>query len=124
MSLKKIRLLKAKKGEAYRKFNEISEELSKLENLQKIPKLIKEYKGKYFKYHNSYGGNEKWWLYVYCSGVSEDARFICSTFQVTPMGLIEIETHSEKGEWLFQIPIKKAEYNKALLKVKELINAL
>ncbi len=123
MSIKQIRLLKAKKGELYKELTEVGEELSKLENVRKVPELVKKYKGKYFKYHNSYGNDVKWWLYVHCTDITEDAKMLCTTFHVTPLDLIEIET-GVKGEWLFQRQITKAEFTKALSEIKKLVNAL
>ena len=49
--------------------------------------------GRYFKYHNSYGDDERWWLYATVTGVSEWGHLYGWSFEHTVTGKFSIQTH-------------------------------
>lgn len=52
----------------------------------------RKYIGRYFKYHNSYGGDHaRWWLYGAATEVTDYGQIQGLTFQHTSMDRIEIE---------------------------------
>lgn len=78
-----------------------------------LPDLKKKYEGKYWKYRNSAGGDtDKWWLYSYCKEVKSVYNFIYVCFEITPY-THEFKINETCGDFLCQIQITKAEYNRA-----------
>jgi hypothetical protein len=73
--------------------------------------------GKCYKFHNSYGHGEKWWLYIKIVGIEKDGDWIIHKFQKDNYGRIEIEsetTWSDFDEDSDYIPISEKEYKKAI----------
>lgn len=56
--------------------------------------------GKFFKYRNSYGSGEKWWLYVAVTGVDGGGTPTGWRFQRTSNDTVEIE----RKTWLSGVP--------------------
>lgn len=91
------------------------------ENVQK-GKFI----GRYFKYRNSYGTGDEWWLYGTVTKVNEWGHIEGKTFQKTSLGMFEVAistlmgTIVENGQ-----EISSEEYKTALdLFTNELIDHL
>lgn len=47
--------------------------------------------GKCFRYRNSYGSEEDWWLYAKANRITDDGHLEVHEFQTTPRGEIKIE---------------------------------
>lgn len=47
--------------------------------------------GRFFKYRNSYGTGDKWWLYAHATEVDSLGRILGLSFQHTSQDIIEIE---------------------------------
>lgn len=96
------------------------------ENIELLPRLRKQYEGKYFTYKNSCG-NKTWPLYVYCRKVTKANPFfsiaVVDTFETTPT---EYKFHMETlgGEYLFQIHITKREWDCALRAFRQSVERL
>ena len=95
----------------------------------KLRKLI----GRCFKYLNSYGSGEKWWLYVKVVSLNEsDLSFRTVEFQHTSLKRVEIEYErvcnfggvprfGVDSNW---VPISVAEYNRERRKAFQFIGKL
>lgn len=59
-------------------------------------KVNRPLRGKCFKYRNSYGSGDGWWLYVKVNGVDEDGNLDCLTFEETTLHIITIEPAHKK----------------------------
>lgn len=57
---------------------------------KKRAELAKTFLGKCYKFHNSYSGDNKWWLYIKVVGV-DGTELIYEEFQETCYGEIEIK---------------------------------
>lgn len=95
----------------------------RLKNKIELPRLIKKYEGKYFKYKNSYGRDDSWNLYSYCEKVAGGERAIVHQFQTDIRGKCEFEIGNTHFH-LFQTEITKAEYLRALKQFKARCNKL
>lgn len=107
--------------------NELNKQISDIEYKElkevSIPELRKSL-GRCFKYHNTYGGeNKRWWLYKKIIGLNEkNMSYTTIEFQETSIGLIEIKNEQHynfqgksyfdnQGTWYTEI--KPSEYEKA-----------
>lgn len=112
--------LYAAKSDAQKVLNGISNEIQDIEENQLIPKLRKEYEGKYFKYRNNYSNPQKpsdyWFVYTKCITVIDAKFFFVSRFETDKDGQIEIK-HERTGSHLFQNRITKREYDAARRKI-------
>ena len=78
--------------------------------------------GKYFKFHNSYGSGEKWWLYA--KVVYADSHYVHTiAIQTLPGEGIELKQHSIPYHLSGYTPCKKSEFDRAykaaLKKIRE-----
>lgn len=78
---------------------------------------------KCFKYHNSYSGDERWWLYTMVTGITEDGDLKAFSFQMDCHGKIEIERDRYFIPYS-QIPITKREFMREWRKLQRLIAKL
>ena len=58
---------------------------------------LRAYVGRFFKYRNSYGGGEDWWMYGAPRKVSDYGHVTGLTFQRTAHNIIEIESNGAVG---------------------------
>lgn len=86
------------------KLDEISAKRKREEN----QKLV----GQCFKYHNTYGGGPKWWLYVRILETSDPYPY-ATTFQKTSMGILEVKTKDYFSGGSSYVSIPRAEYDAA-----------
>lgn len=62
----------------------LTEEIYKLETQEQLPTLKEKYENKYWKYENTYGGDESWWLYAHCKEAVATDNALYNTFQLAP----------------------------------------
>lgn len=65
-------------------------------------KAAREYVGRCFKYRNSYGAGDKWWLYAIATRVDPLGMLVGSSFQHTSLDTIEIDRKERifiEGGW-------------------------
>lgn len=113
----KLEKLKIERNKIERQISDI--EYKKLVEIS-IPEL-KESVGRCFKYRNSYGAGESWWLYVKILSVNEKTMsFKVVEFQQTSMDIIEIkfdQKYNFNGKNYFNgshyTEIKLSEFEKA-----------
>jgi len=91
-----------------------------------LPKLKKQYEGKFWKYKNSCRIDENWWLYSFCKECINDRQGLFDTFQ-TSVYQSEFKNNKEEYYHLCQEEISKEEYLSAYNDFKsnlELLNIL
>lgn len=110
---KKLTELKSHLKKVQAKYNQLRQAVEDAETKLSLPKLKKQYEGKFWKYNNSCGGEDKWWYYSYCKKVVNTREAICDTFQTT---LYENEFKNDSKEYfhLFETEITRQEYMNAL----------
>jgi len=84
-----------------------------------LPKLKKQYQGKYFKYRNCYDSERTWWLYSYVKEVVDMAGFNGFQFQTDTYDKIDIEFNNDQSFSSLRKEITKDEFMKALSKIKK-----
>lgn len=92
-------------------------ELSKLHNIisreEALPR-VKKLVGKYFKYKNSYGTHERWWMYTHIKESTSDLDLIIDTVQADRRGKIEFVFDRLDNHYVYDstnyIEIPKKEY--------------
>lgn len=94
---------------------EIRDILDDREQKKRIPKLRKQYEGRFFVYMNSFGSGERWPLYTHCIKISEGPRMTYRSFQTDSLGVCELKFQDSffLHEHLFQSEISKEEYTAA-----------
>lgn len=61
---------------------------------------LRQFVGKFFKYRNSYGSGEKWWLYVAVTALDEEHASLTSwQFQQMPDGNFDLRTEKPTYPW-------------------------
>lgn len=110
---KNFNTLKKEFSKAADVYSKIRNEFQEEQTRRALPKLKKQYEGKYFKYQNT-TGEEKWWLYSYCHKVISQNYAMSDSFEITPYEH-EFHVESKTGLHLFQIEIPHHEYKMALL---------
>lgn len=120
MKLEELNKQKAKILEDLRNVNGRIEEL---ELQEQLPALKKQYEGRYFKYQNSYSSERKWWMYVRCVKVVDTRHAVVDYFESADDG-DTFKLGYETGFYLFQVPIRKAEWDRELKKFKKAIEKL
>lgn len=100
------------KKQAYWKQQDLVDELKTTELL---PKLIKDYKGKFFKERNSYGGGrEDWFIYYYVNEVTDFMRLETTSIQKDCEGQVTIEPSHNLPVSMCKNEISKEEFLSAL----------
>ncbi len=106
----------AKKGsEARRELHDIKEKEVAERNLSLV--------GKCFKFSNSYGSGEKWWLYSRIVGV-EGSYFKYLVFQECNLGKVTVETREYGYDSMQQVEITKKEFDKQFRLLLDKLEAL
>lgn len=114
-----IKNLKKIESEYYRQIQEIKEKIKLLEELPRAKSLV----GKCFKYLNSFGPNENWWLYIRIVR-NDGCDVIIDKFQEDAYGKVEFFYAEVSYSHYFgssYIPISEEEYFKA---EKKLLNKI
>lgn len=122
--MKMLRLdeLKHQYDQDVRKLRSLKQQIEDMESSEQLPILRKQYQGKYFKYKNS-GGGMTWPLYSYCHTMTSPTEAIVHNFELIPGR--EGRFRKEKtGIFLFETPITKREWSRALRAFKARIERL
>ncbi len=90
-----------------------------LESDQELPKLKKQYLGKYFKFRNR-SGEDSWWLYIHVLDIQDKWRFQGYCFEVRDDGEIVFSPNGEVHA-LLQKQITCEEFESAYNKTIALI---
>jgi len=110
---KKLTELKLHLKKVQAKYHQLRNAVDDAETKAALPKLKKQYEGKFWKYENSTGSDNKWWYYSYCKKVVDTREAVCDTFQTTPYQ--NEFTNDEKHYFhIFQVEITRQEYMNAL----------
>lgn len=97
-----------------KELNKLDEKIDALKLKSELPKLRKQYEGRYFKYANDDCLNH-WFVYSYCEKVIDLREAIIHRFEITP---IECKFSIGAEPFFFlQAEIKKSEYESALKKL-------
>ena len=119
-------MAKAKTVEELKKEVEVGckarEKLEKIEAKEEHERNKKDI-GKCFKYRNTYGGDNGWWLYAMITGVKGRYKQYL-TFETTSLDIIEIKTKESAYSHLEQRKITKAEFRKAWKRLLKRLNAI
>ena len=117
-----------KKKEIQEQIATLRERLNEIEELdfKKIeePKL-RALVGSHWKYRNSFGGDEKWWLFAKVVSYA-DRRIRTLEIQKTSHGNIEIREHERwsPDPMSFYLPIGEREWNEGTKHLIEEVNGL
>lgn len=120
-TLKELRQREREQGATLQKTRD---RIKDIENAERLPVLRKRYEGKYYTFTNS-GGGKTWLLYVYCRKVI-NTHFqvaVVDMFETTPQGC-ELKVKTNGGEYLFQTPITKRKWDRALRAFKQRVERL
>lgn len=109
-NIEKLRSQCKKANDRYRK---LKDKIDELETKAALPKLKKQYEGKFWKFRNSTGPDDWWWYYSYCREVVDTHTALCDSFETTPYSN-EFKSNSNHHFHLFQTEITKQEYMEAL----------
>lgn len=116
-------LLKEKIAELERRLLPLRVKKNKIENARTMKALEKKYLGKHFRYKNSYGSGQSWWLYFKVLKVVDSITVEVVSAQKTTLG-IEIETKPTSIHEQGKI-ISRAEFNKHFKSLsKQLLNPM
>ena len=85
----------------YNKFRDMVYE----EEEEKLKPYAKTFLGKCYKFENSYGSGDKWWLYLKVHNV-EDTSLYCISLQKANNNTIEIKPDEYKCVWNYENPFK------------------
>ena len=91
---------------------EARNELNDIEDQERCDRNAK-YVGRCYRYRNSYGHGESWWLYAMVTGISEDGLMSGIRFQNDGNGKLDFETDRYMSESTLQEPITRAEFDAA-----------
>lgn len=103
----------ARKDELQTIIGEAAEELHAIEE-REIAKEATSFVGKFFKYRNSFGTGEKWWLYLKVLSYSE-RHFTTLQFQLQSDGKIEIE----RRDWMHANSLIRSDSGHIEIEAKE-----
>ena len=121
--MSKIEKLQDELGLLQQKCRQIRDELSEINLKKELPKLKRKYEGKFWKYENSTGADEKWWLYSYCRKVEDERGGNFDQFEVKPYNC-EFTINDHGYFHLCQIEITKEEYLEAVEQFRQNVDAL
>jgi hypothetical protein len=126
MENKTVKQLQSEQKVLRTQLRKISDEIEQRELKKQLPKLIKQYEGKYWKYLNSTNPETKWFLYSFCRKVIDDSKGLFDCFQLTKANYDnnDFKCNQENYFFLCQTEITKEEYIKELNKFKKEINKL
>ena len=102
---KKLQAIINKGNEARRELHDIEEKEATEKNLPLV--------GKCFKFRNSYGSGERWWLYSRVVGVA-GSYFKYLVFQECSLGKATVEIREYGYDNMQQIEITRKEFDKQL----------
>jgi len=93
------------------KLRAIRHKIEDVKNKELLPDLKKKFEGKYWKYDNGSGREQRWWLYSFCKEVKGVYSYTFISFETTPYGN-EFKIDESVGNHLCQKRITKAEYDR------------
>lgn len=118
--LEKIRVRIKSAEDVLRRLRNTEYSISQVEEL---PILKRKYEGKYFKYHNGFNSNEKWWMYLFVKKVNSTTEIVCDKFEENTREC-EFKLNDITSERILGVKITKREYNAALRKFLNKANRL
>src|SRR4051812_12312647 len=86
-----IKQLERAVRDAHKETMRLQDQLDEIREKRALPKLKKQFEGKYFKYNNGFNNDIRWPVYSYCHEVIGESEAIVDQFQLTP-----------EGEWQFK----------------------
>lgn len=126
MKNKKISLRELKKSEKTLRasLNKIHDQIDAEEDRRALPKLKKQYEGKFFKFMNSCGSDsEKWPVYSFCRRVISKDKCLVDRFESDPYKN-EFTVDGEDYFSLFQTEVTIQEYMNALTEFRNNLTRL
>lgn len=113
--MKTVKELQSEKRQLQRLLLEKSLQIENLEKTKLLPKLKKMYKGRYFKFENSYDSHIKWNVYVFCKEVINltDASVVKFETAINYLDKhsYKFENEDDCGFYLLQTEITKEEFD-------------
>ena len=116
------------------RLNDLSKSEDRVINKELLPRLKKQFVGKYFRFSNSFGGATKdWYLYSKVTDVTHVSRhhdgrlsieLKCIRFQKDCNGTITIDTETREYAHNLYQEITESTFNKAWDKIITVINQL
>ena len=112
--------LKAKR----KQYDDLRKEINELELCERealIPEMKKRLEGTYWKYNNTYGSGDRWWLYAKVLSIG-NGKVILAEAQITSLGYIEVKQNEHgwdyfpRAEWL---PAKKEEWETIVREIRD-----
>lgn len=125
MKMKMLRLdeLKHQYDQDEGKLRRLRRQIEDMEQAEQLPILREQYQGKYFKYRNSGGCEKTWPIYSFCHTMTSPTMAIVHSFEMIP-GRENRHCIGKEGIFLFQTPITKHEWDRALLVFKARVEQL
>lgn len=85
--------------------------------------------GKCFKFHNSYSGNERWWLYITITGMGRGTFCDAFQFETTSQGEHQTKvknwfSHASAQTGSGYLPCSRVEFDAAWSDFKKSINSI
>lgn len=113
--MKTLKSLKSQLAKEQKKVWALRDEIHEIEEAKKLPDLKKKLEGKFFKYMNNAGGEDKWPIYVFVKEVRKSGYFIGDSFEVSPISSNEFKVDQEHNDFLCQTEITPIEYHDAMI---------
>lgn len=117
---KQLKQLKSQSEAIWKQRDKINSQIRKLELELELPKLKKQYEGKYFRFNNGYNSTDRWGMYVKVIAVTglNDVEII--SIEKDSYGKIELHRETV-GLSILEQPINKLVFDKQFDKLlKEL----
>lgn len=125
--MKTLKQLKSEKSKIRKQLCAISDEIKEMELKLELPKLKKQYEGKYWKYKNG-NGSYSWFLYSFCKSVIDDDQAIFDCFESGTTIFDEtrhVFSHNIKNHYFVcETEITKEQYLRELNKVSAKLTKL
>jgi hypothetical protein len=109
-----LKKMKADFEKKKREFYALQQKISDKEDELAVPGLKEKFEGKYFRYHNTQGGDEKWFIYSHVRQVVSANRGIIDTFQIAPLSA-EFSVCRNMGFVVLGEEISELEYKNAAI---------
>jgi hypothetical protein len=123
MAIKTLKQLEAEFKKHCQVGRAMRENIDDIQLKKQLPKLKKKYEGKFWKYKNSSGSEDKWWLYSHCRKVVDERGGMFDSFETTTYQS-NFKINNEDYYHLCEVEITKEEYQKALADFRSLFGAL
>jgi len=111
--MENLKKLEAELKENFKKGFEIRNKIDKLKTSEVLPKIKEQYEGRFWKFENSTGSENKWWLYSFCIEAKDENGGLFNLFETNPYeSKFNIKIYQYYH--LCQIEITREEFIKAL----------